>query len=137
MKTATYLYEAHDGDSFTKLSEYAIKTGATVTVNPDKRTILVTTDMNDGSDDDPIRILVTAIDNEGISCHKTHVECEGDILKQIADLAKQNEALTEANKKVEESKQFYQNLYYKESGNADRLKKQIAAIATLIDAIGQ
>ncbi len=137
MKTATYLYEAHDGDSFTKLSEYAIKTCATVTVNPDKRTILVTTDKNDGSDDDPIRILLIAIDNEGLSCHKTHVECEGDILKQIADLTKQNEILTEAHKKGEEGKQLYQNLYYKESGNTDRLKKQIAAIATLIDAIGQ
>lgn len=126
----TYLYEANDGNSFTKLSEYAIKSGAIVTINPDKRTILATTDRNDGSDDDPILFLGTTIDNEAMSFHITHVDNEGDILKQIADLAKENKAL-------KADRDRYAKWHSESYAREDRIKKQVAAIAVLVDAIGQ
>ena len=136
-ESITYLYESNDGDSFTKLSEYAIKSGAIVTINPDKRTILATTDQNDGSVDDPINFLDSVIDNDGLSVRKTLDDVKSDILKQIADLTKENETLADARKKSDEDRQFYRERYYKVSGDMDRIKNRIGAIATLIEAIVQ
>ncbi len=128
--SATYLYEANDGDSFTKLSEYAIKSSAIVTINPDKRTILATTNQNDGSDDDPIVFLESVIANEAMSFHISHVDNEADILKQIADLTKENKAL-------KADRDRYAKWHSEAYAREDRIKKQVAAIAVLVDAIGQ
>lgn len=136
-ETVTYLYEANSRESFTILSEYAIKSGALVTINPDKQTILASTDRF-GTNDDPIRFLGGIIDTKELSVQVSQeVDVKADILKQIADLTNENETLAKGKEKAEEDKKFYQDLYYKESGNTDRIKKQVAAIATLIDAIGQ
>lgn len=136
-KTVTYFYEAKDGDSFIELSKYAIKSSAVVTINPNKQTILATTDKNDGSDDDPILYLGSIINSKALSFHITHVDCDGDILKQIADLTKENKVLANDKKKADEDKKFIQERYDWMCDSIVRIKKQIAAIGTLIEAIGQ
>lgn len=39
-KTITILYTAQTPEPFSTLAEYAIKSGAIVTINPEKRTVL-------------------------------------------------------------------------------------------------
>ncbi len=128
----SYLYTAHDKKSFDFLAVDAAKCGATVTIDPEKQTILLTTteDKMAGTGDDPVYSLREIIHANELNVVANLVVADPDPIKEIADLTKQNEAL-----KADRDRyvKWHTEAYARES----RIKKQVSAIATLIDAIGQ
>lgn len=127
-----YLYTAGDKMSFEAFATAAAQCGATVTINPEKQTVLLNTteDKMTGTDDDPVYNLRELIFAKELNVNADFFEAAPDFLKEIADLNKQNEYLkTERDRYVK----WHSDAY----GEISRIKKQISAIATLIDAIGQ
>lgn len=135
----SYLYTARDKKSFDFLAVDAAKSGATVTIDPEKQTILLTTteDKINGTSEDPVYNLRDIIHSNELDVVVQLVDDAPDILKQIADLTKENEVLANDKRKADEDKKFYQDLYLRASDYHGLIKKRIGAIATLIEAIDQ
>lgn len=102
----SYLYTARDKKSFDFLAIDAAKSGEIVTINPGNQTILLTTneDKINGTSEDPVYNLRDIIHTNELDVVVQLADDAPDILKQIADLAKKNETLTDDKKKADEEK---------------------------------
>lgn len=128
----SYLYTARDKKSFDCFAVEAAKCGAAVTIDPEQMTILLTTteDKMTGTSDDPVYSLREIIHTNELNIVAELIVSNPDFLKEIADLTKKNEAL-----KADRDK--YAKWHSEAYIQVDRIKKQVAAIAVLVDAIGQ
>lgn len=128
----SYLYTARDKKSFDFLAMDAAKCGAIVTIDPEQQTILLTTteDKITGTSDDPIYNLREIIHVNGLDVVPQLIVADPDLLKDIADLTKKNAEL-------KTDRDRYAKWHSEAYARENRIKKQIAAIATLIEAIGQ
>lgn len=127
-----YLYTARDKMSFDAFVLDAAQCGSTVTIDPAKQTVLLTTteDKMTGTSDDPVCSLRDMIFAKELKVEAELVETAPDIIKEIADLNKQNDYLRD-------ERDRYVKWHSDAYGEISRIKKQVAAIGTLIDAIGQ
>ncbi|NBJ07213.1 hypothetical protein D1647_13675 [Alistipes sp. Z76] len=128
----SYLYTAHDKKSFDFFAADAVKCGAIVTIDPEKQTILLTTteDKMTGTSDDPVYSLREIIHANELNVVANLIVADPDPIKEIADLTKKNEAL-------KADRDRYAKWHSEAYAREDRIKKQVAAIAVLVDAIGQ
>ncbi len=124
----SYLYTARDKKSFGFLAVDAAKCGATVTIDPEKQTILLTTteDKMTGTSDDPVNTLREII-------HANELDVVAQLIvtnpiKEIADLTKQNETLRA-------DRDRYAKMHSEAYGRGNHIKEQIKSIVVLTDAI--
>ena len=137
-KIISYLYTTNDKNSFTALAKLVHECGATVTINPKAMSITVTADEKqvDGSITDPIRTTGEIIDDSSLDFHITPIDTA--TLNEALDAAtERNKALENELARSEDMKRHYCELCQKEANANVRIRKQIAAIGTLIDAIGK
>ena len=128
----SYLYTARDKKSFDSFVVHVAKCGATVTIDPEQMTILLTTtdDKMNGTSDDPVYSLREIIHTNGLNVEANLIVSNPDPIKEIANLTKQNEAL-----KVDRDR--YAKWHSEAYDRENRIKKQVAAIAVLVNALVQ
>ena len=83
-----------------------------------------------GTSDDPVYSLREIIHANELNVVANLIVADPDPIKEIADLTKKNEAL-------KADRDRYAKWHSEAYAREDRIKKQVAAIAVLVDAIGQ
>lgn len=135
-KTISYLYTADDKDSFMALAKLVHECGATVTISPKTMAITVTADERDvdGSASDPIRTIGEIIDDSSLNFRITPIDTASlhDTLEKAME---RNKALENELKRSEDMRKHYSELCQKEATANARIRKQVTAIGTLVEAI--
>lgn len=128
-----YCYKANDSKSYYALAEYVAKSiSAKLILIPSELTIIVEpTDTTA-----PILAVGNFIDDQAINFHIEPVEpVEESLTGVISEITEQ---LTERNAEVTALKKERDDLQYSRKyyqGKADRIKEQVKAIGTLLNAI--
>ena len=135
-KTISYLYSANDKGSFMALAKLVHECNATVTINPKAMSITVTADERqvDGSAADPIHTIGKIIDDGSLDFRITPIDMA--TLQDALDYANgRNKELESQLKRSEDIKKHYGELCQKEANANARIRRQVAAIGTLVEAI--
>ena len=132
-KTISYLYTADDKDSFMALAKLVHECGATVTISPKTMAITVTADERDvdGSASDPIRTIGEIIDGSSLNFRITPIDT-ASLHDSLEKAMERNKALENELKRSED---HYSELCQKEATANARIRKQVTAIGTLVEAI--
>lgn len=135
-KTISYLYTANDRNSFCTLAKVVHECGATVTINPKAMAITVTAEDKqvDGSASDPIRTIGEIIDDGSLNFRITPIDTATlhDSLEMVTE---RNKVLENELKRSEDMRKHYGELCQKEANANARIRRQVAAIGTLVEAI--
>ena len=127
MKT-TYLYQAKSKSSYEALAGHILCCGAILTINPRTQTISVTVDSDALRFIDALRRLIAV---HGLVCD----ESPGPRIPD-SDLNRTVEQLAEELNVVKAEAKQYSQWYYRKAEELEKIRKQVKAVATIIDAVG-
>lgn len=135
-KTISYLYTANDRNSFCTLAKVVHECGATVTIDPKAMSITVTAEDKqvDGSASDPIRTIGEIIDDSSLNFRITPIDT-ASMQDTMEKAVERNKALENELKRSEDMRKHYSELCQKEATANARIRRQVAAIGTLVEAI--
>lgn len=128
MKTI-YRYQAKSKSSYEALAGHILYCGAILTIDPHTQTISVTIDTDEVRIVDEIRGIIT---DHGLEFEETSVTKNPD-----ADLNQTIEQLSEELNVAKSEAKQYSQWYYVKAEELEKLKKQLKAVATIIDAVGR
>ena len=135
-KTISYLYTANDRNSFCTLAKVVHECGATVTIDPKAMSITVTAEDKqvDGSASDSIRTIGEIIDDSNLNFRITPINT-ASLHDSLEKMKERNKALENERKRLEDMRKHYSELCQKEATANARIRRQVAAIGTLVEAI--